>query len=167
MGSINENNKFVKSIQRVSWFQKSYLAGIMLLLVNAVLFFGSLGILNALMIYFGLYVHFFVMLVAVVLSIGSWIIVNKAWNGSNRGRIVIAGIGSSFYFVLTILFVYRYMSIEPYYPGEDTFMRALGLTLAGITTVIAWITCFVITGFSSMHKSNEKYNSTAEVKNSQ
>lgn len=167
MGSVNENNKLVKSLRRVSWFQKSYLAGIVLLLVNAVLFFGSLGILNALMLYFGLYVHFIVMLVAAVLSIASWMIVNRPWNGSNRGRIVIAGIGSSFYFVLTVLFVYRYMSIEPYYPGEDIFMRALGLMLAGFATAIAWITCFVITGFSSKYRSNEKYNSTAEVKNSQ
>ena len=152
VGSISENNIFVKWLQRSKWFQNRILAGGILFLMNGVLFMSTVGILYGLMIFFIPYVHFIVMIAAVVMSIWLWSIVHKAWKGSNKGRIVVASVGSSFYFVLTVLFVYMYVQIEPYYPGEDTFMRALGLSLASVVTAVACITCFVITGFPGTAK---------------
>ncbi|WP_052129969.1 hypothetical protein [Ureibacillus sinduriensis] len=165
---VNGNNALEKKLQKLKWFQKSYLAGIMLLLINAALFFGCLGILYALTLVFIPYIHLLVMIVAVVLSIWVWIGFNKAWMGSNGERIILALIGSSFYFGLTILFVYMYVGIEPYYPGEDTFMRSLGLLLASIITTVACIACFIITGFfNRILNSGEQYNTATKAKNSQ
>ncbi|WP_237658385.1 hypothetical protein [Ureibacillus xyleni] len=95
------------------------------------------------------FVHLFVMMLAVVVSIVFWMSVNKAWLNSNKNRIKMAAIGSSFYLLLTFLFLYLYVTIKPFYPGEDTFMRALGISLAMIVTFVAWICCFVITGFAA------------------
>ena len=167
VGSISENNKFVKNLQKTKWFQKSYWSGSLLFLVNAVLFFGTVGILYGLSLFFIPYIHIVVMIVAVVISVWIWTIFSKAFKDRNMGRMVMASVGSSFYFCLTVLFVYMYVSIEPYYPGEDTFMRALGLSLASIVTAVACVTCFVITGFTNKRISNEKYNSITEAKNSQ
>lgn len=166
----NENNIFVTRLQKSKWFQKSYVAGMMLCLINGILFFSTMGILYGLMMMYIPYVHLIVMALAVFSSLWLWTTFNKAWKGSNKERIVIASVGSSFYFGLTVLFVYMYVRIEPYYPGEDTFMRALGLTFASIVTAVACITCFLITGFTKQPKNLRhcgKYNSTTEAKNSQ
>ena len=88
------------------------------------------------------------MLSAVIISFALRSVVNKAWQGEKKERIIMATIGSSFYLILTAVFLYKYVTIEPYFPGEDTFMRALGLLLAIIVTSVAFISCFVITGFS-------------------
>ncbi|QCR31316.1 hypothetical protein [Lysinibacillus sp. SGAir0095] len=166
--SISGNNVLVKRLQKLQGFQKSYLAGFMLFLVNAILFMGCLLILYGLTLVFIPYVHFIVMIIGIVLSIWFWMEFNIAWIGSKKGRIILASIGSSFYFGLTILFVYMYVGIEPYYPGEDTFMRALGLALASIVTAVACITCFVITGFSNRNiNQGDKYSATTEARNSQ
>jgi hypothetical protein len=58
-----------------------------------------------------------------------------------------SGAGSSFYFLLSIVFSYWFFTIEPEYPGEDTFMRAVGLLFAIVVGLVAFITCFVMTGF--------------------
>lgn len=168
VGSINDNNRFVKWLQNSRWYQNSYLAGIVLFIANAVLFLTTIGILYVLMLFFIPYVHFIVMIIAIIFSVGIWIIFNKAWNGSKKEQIIMASLGSSFYFALTVLFVYMYVRIEPYYPGEDTFMRALGLSLAGFVTAVACISCFVMTGFQTRGNliSNGKYNSSNEAKNS-
>lgn len=167
-GNFSGTNALVKKLQKFKWFQKSYLAGVMLFLVNATLFFGCLGVLYVLTFVFIPYIHFLVMIMAVVLSIWFWIGCNKAYKGSNNERILLAIVGSSFYFGLTIIFVYMYVGIEPYYPGEDTFMRSLGLLLASIITAVACIVCFIITGFfNRILYPGEQYNTTAEAKNSQ
>ena len=61
-------------------------------------------------------------------------------------------IGSSFYGVLSILFIYWLVTLEPSYPGEDTFMQAIGLMLGTIVTTVAFITCFIITGYTAIGK---------------
>jgi len=163
---ISENNILLKWLQSSKWFQKSLLAGMFLFLINAVLFMSTMGILFGMMKFLIPYVHFVVMIAGVVVSIWLWSIINSACRSSNKGRIIMASVGSSFYFILTVLFVYMYATVEPYYPGEDTFMRALGLSLGGVVAAVACITCFAITGFSKQQR-NLKYNSTIEAKNSQ
>jgi hypothetical protein len=56
-----------------------------------------------------------------------------------------ASIGSSFYLLLGIFFLYKYMNLKPSYPGDDTFMAGIGLLFGIIVTLVAWITCFIFT----------------------
>ncbi len=67
---------------------------------------------------------------------------------NKKNRFKLGFIGSSFYLILTIVFIYGFMSLKPAYPGEDTFMSAIGLVFAIIVTAIAFIACLVYTGFS-------------------
>lgn len=60
-----------------------------------------------------------------------------------------AAIGSSFYSILTLLFAYQLVTLEPLYPGDDPFMRALGLYIGIIVTVVAFLSSFIITGFTN------------------
>lgn len=81
-------------------------------------------------------------------SIFSWVLINNAWQGTKRNRLKVGAVGSSFYIFLTFIFAYWFVTLKPSYPGEDTFMGAIGLIFAIIVTTVAFITCFVITGFS-------------------
>lgn len=50
---------------------------------------------------------------------------------------------------LFVIFIYWLVILKPSYPGEDTFMRAIGLVLGIIVTTVACISCFIITGYSN------------------
>jgi hypothetical protein len=65
-----------------------------------------------------------------------------------------ATVGSSFYVISSFLFIYWLVTLKPSYPGEDTFMRAIGLVLGVIVTTVAFISCFVITGYSNKKSVN-------------
>ncbi|MBL5766400.1 hypothetical protein MXL46_07625 [Heyndrickxia sporothermodurans] len=145
---LGENNKMVHKLQTANWYQNYWLAGIFLFGMNAVLFFATIGILYLLMFLIIPFIHIFIMLLAVFGSIYLWIIINKAWQGTKRNRLKMGAIGSSFYLILTVLFVFLFVTLKPSYPGEDTFMKAIGLLFAIIVTAVACITCFVFTGFS-------------------
>ncbi|MGX2960597.1 hypothetical protein JNUCC23_15185 [Peribacillus sp. JNUCC 23] len=143
-----EKNQKVNMLKSTMWFQNHWLAGIFLFVMNAVLFFSTCLVLYVLMYFIIPFVHILVMLFAVIGSIILWIVINKAWQGTKRNRWKMGTIGSSFYMFLTIIFVYWFVTIKPSYPGEDTFMRAIGLFFAIIVTTVAFITCLVITGLS-------------------
>lgn len=145
---FGENHKFVDRLRNAKWFQNYWLSGIFLFVLNAVLFFSTVLVLYGLMQLLIPFVHIIVMFLAVIGSIFSWFMINKAWVGVRSNRLKMAAIGSSFYIFLTSLFVYRFVTLKPSYPGEDTFMAAIGLGFAINVTTVAFITCFVITGFS-------------------
>ncbi|QQZ09915.1 hypothetical protein [Heyndrickxia vini] len=145
---IGENNKIVHKLQAAYWYQNHWLSGLFLFLVNAVLFFATIAILFALLYLFIPIVHILVMFFAVFGSILLWIIINKAWQGTKRNQLKMGAIGSSFYLLLTFVFLIWFITLKPSYPGEDTFMEAIGLLFAIIVTSVACITCFVFTGCS-------------------
>ena len=89
------------------------------------------------------------MFFAVIGSLFLWIIINKGWQGTKRNRLKMGAVGSSFYIILSLLFFYMLVTLKPSYPGEDTFMRAIGLNLGIAVTTVAFISCFVLTGFSN------------------
>jgi hypothetical protein len=91
------------------------------------------------------YLHLFVMGAAPIISIWFWSLMNVSWKGSKGNRIKMASIGSSFYLLLGIFFLYKYMNLKPSYPGDDTFMAGIGLLFGIIVTLVAWITCFIFT----------------------
>lgn len=146
--AFGEGNKLVSGLQNAKWFQNHWLSGIFLFILNAVLFFSTVLILKGLMYLLIPFVHVIVMFMAVIASILSWFIINRAWQGTKRNRLIMAAIGSSFYIFTTLLFIYWYVTLKPAFPGDDLFMAAIGLTFSIIVTVVACITCFIITGFS-------------------
>ena len=146
---MGDHNKFVHKLQNAVWFQNFRLAGLLLFLLN-----GALFLLTALILYLFTYlfipfVHLFIMIFAVLASFYLWIIFNKAWQGSNRERLKVGAIGSSFYGILGLLFIYWLMTLKPLYPGDDSFMRAFGLYAGILVTTVAFFSSFIITGFTN------------------
>jgi hypothetical protein len=92
------------------------------------------------------------MVLAVFGSLFLWMIVNKAWQGTNANRIKMSILGSSFYILLSILFLYWLLNLEPSYPGEDLFMRSMGLMLGLMVSIVAFLSCLITTGFSFKSK---------------
>lgn len=144
---LEKDNKLVHKLKNTMWFQNHWLSGIFLFVMNGVLFFLTGLVLYLLMYFLIPYIHLLIMFCAVIGSIFLWILINKAWQGSKRNRLKIGIVGSSFYIFLTCIFLYLLVTLKPSYPGEDTFMGAIGLVFAIIVTIVAFITCFVITGF--------------------
>ena len=145
---VKQNNKLVYKLKNAKWFQNYLLSGIFLFVMNAILFFLTVLVLYVLMYFLIPFVHLLVMFLAVIGSIFLWIVINKAWQGTKRNRLKMAIIGSSFYICLTSIFFYWLVVLKPSYPGDDTFMRVIGLVFAITVTVVAFTTCLVITGFS-------------------
>lgn len=148
IGIIGDNNKPVKKLKNAKWFQKPLSAGMFLFTLNAVLFSFACLLLYILTYFQIPYLHLIVMLFAVVTSVFCWIVVNQAWQGSKKSRLKFGLIGSSFYLLLTIIFIFRFATSEPAYRNEDTFMSAIGLIFIIIITAIAFTTSLVFTGFS-------------------
>lgn len=145
---FGKDNRLVLKLKNAKWFQNHWIAGIFVFSMNAILFVLTGSLLYLLMFFSIPFVHLLVMVFAVMGSIFSWILINKAWKGTKRNRLKVGAIGSSFYIFLTFIFAYWFVTLKPSYPGEDTFMGAIGLVFAIIVTTVAFITCFVITGFS-------------------
>ena len=147
-GLFGSQNKFVHALKTAKWFQNYWFSGIFLFAINAFLFCSAGLLLYVLTFFLIPYLHLLVMSAAVIGSIYLWMMLNFAWIGLKTDRLKMAAIGSSFYVILSIIFMYWLVTLEPVYPGEDTFMRWIGLIFAIIITTTAAITCFVITGFS-------------------
>jgi uncharacterized membrane protein len=148
VNTIKTNNQLVLKLNHSTWFQNYWLAGIFLFLINAVLFSLTFLVLYALMFLVIPYIHLLVMFLAVIASVFFWLIMNKAWRGTKIDRFKMGFVGSSFYMILTIIFSYMLVTLEPAYPGEDTFMRFIGIVFAIIVAVVAFVTCLVMTGFT-------------------
>ncbi|MEK4080630.1 hypothetical protein [Solibacillus sp. FSL K6-1126] len=152
---FGENNILLFKLKNAGWFQNYWLAGIMLFITNAILFF-STALLIYLLSYFLIpYVHLLVMILAVIGSIFLWIIINKTWQGTRKNRLKMATVGSSFYMILSLILIYMLVTLEPAYPGDDPFMRAIGLFMGIVVTTVAFISCLIFTGFSIKKEVNE------------
>ena len=152
---LGNYNSLVDKLGRLHWFQHHLLAGLSLFGINAGLFFLTGAILYFLMFLMIPYLHLVIMFLAVITSVYIWIVINKAWRGSKLNRMKLGSVGSSFYLILSLVFIYMMITLEPQYPGEDTFMRYIGLFFAAFVTTVAFITCFYITGFSKTKGKNE------------
>ena len=94
------------------------------------------------------------MILAVIGSIFLWIIVNKTWQGTRRNRLKMAAVGSSFYMILSLILIYMLVTLEPAYPGDDPFMRAIGFFMGIVVTIVAFISCFIFIGISNKKEVN-------------
>ncbi len=141
------NNRLTKWMASQKWFRSPWLSGGLVFLMNALYFGLTILILYLLMLIHIPYIHLIVMLSAVIVSILSWVTVGSSYEGTKRSRYKLGTLGSSFYLIMFLIFLYMYINIEPSYPGEDTFMAAIGLIMAMIVTVVATIICFVCVSF--------------------
>ncbi|MBG9930933.1 hypothetical protein ABD94_08100 [Bacillus aryabhattai] len=147
LSRIKQEGRWVQTLQKKSWFESPYSSGIILFLWNTLMtgvvaFF--IFILTKVNIPF---LHLVILGIGTIISIWAWSIFNIAWIGSRKNRFKMASIGSSFYAILGVYALYRYLTLKPSYPGEDLFMAALGLMAVLIIAVVALLTCFVFTGF--------------------
>ncbi|WP_052947323.1 hypothetical protein [Aneurinibacillus tyrosinisolvens] len=78
---------------------------------------------------------------AVAASILGWMWFGKNWSGSFKERMQIAATGSGFYWLLAAFAVYRLLTLEPQFPGDDTFMAAVGLFMLLVITGGAAVLC--------------------------
>ncbi|MFF2874991.1 hypothetical protein ACFVR2_01585 [Gottfriedia sp. NPDC057991] len=145
---LSENNKLIFKLKNTSWFQNHLMSGIFLFIVNATLFFSTCLIIYLLTYLLIPFLHLLVMILAIFGSFFLWIIVNKAWQGTNANRIKMSILGSSFYILLSILFLYWLLNLESSYPGEDLFMRSIGLMFGLMVSIVAFLSCLITTGFS-------------------
>ena len=145
---LGEDNFLINRLKNAEWFQNYWLAGLFLFIMNAILFFSTTVIIYLLSYFLIPYVHLLVMVLAVIGSIFLWIIINKTWQGTKRNRLKLAVIGSSFYLILSLMLIYMLVTLEPSFPGDDPFMRAIGIFFGIVVTTVAFISCFIFTGFS-------------------
>ncbi|WP_433747494.1 hypothetical protein [Falsibacillus pallidus] len=145
---VGKENRFVHKLRNAEWFQNHWLSGLFLFGLNAVLFFSTVLLIYLLMKLMIPFIHLFVMFMAVGASIYLWILIHKAWGGSRKNRLKMSAVGSSFYLILTIIFVFWLKNLKPAYHGDDMFMASIGLIIATIVTTVAFLTCFGIKGFS-------------------
>lgn len=143
---VGSHNPFVKKLQETRWMENHWLSGIFVFIMNAFLFFTTGLILYGVIPLAIPFIHFLVMVLAVVLSLYFWVIINQSWQGKKENRLKMGTVGSSFYLMLAVYVGYKLATLEPLFPGDDTFMRAIGLIFVIIVAIVAFATCFIITG---------------------
>lgn len=149
---IGENHKLVQKLKNNRWFQNYWKAGFFLFILNATLFCITIAIFIILGFLIIPIIHLLVMVLAVLGSFFLWIIVNKAWQGTNGNRLKMSILGSSFYVILSFLLLYWLLTLKPSYQGEDMFMSSIGLMFGLIVSVVAFISCLITTGFTFNRK---------------
>ncbi len=151
---VSNDNKMVQQLKNASWYQNHWVGGVVLFVVNTVLFTSTV---------FGLYLAIFfsmsfILLIAILFgvigSIYSWSILNNAWQGTKRNRLKMGLVGSSFYALLTLALAYLWVTLKPSNPGEDTFMGGIGLVFGMIVTLVAFTVCFIVTSYSKKEEDN-------------
>jgi hypothetical protein len=148
LGEMRKINQLANTLKSKKLFHHYWATGILSFFMNALLIFFTMLVLYGIQLLFIPFIHVIVMVLAVGLSLFFWQLINLTWQGKARDRLKVGMIGSSFYFFLTLFFIYKNVTIESMYPGDDPFMRAIGFMLGMMVTSIAFLTCFFITGFA-------------------
>lgn len=149
---IRDKSALIQKLRNVSWFKSHWRTGFFLFFMNAVLF-----TFTGLFLYIVTLVHIpFIYLIGpvlgVIMSILLWIIIRKEWQGTKVDRLKMGLTGSGFYAMLALLFIFWLASIKPSFPGEDMMMHAMGLLMGSVVTIVAFVICFGITGFTQGDK---------------
>ncbi|SFA71181.1 MULTISPECIES: hypothetical protein [unclassified Bacillus (in: firmicutes)] len=139
--SSNFDIPFIRLISKQTWFSNPWLSGIFLFFVNVVLFGATALLLLVLTKFTVPFLHILIMVAAVAISILAWKTISRSWHGTKKDRIKMGVVGSSFYLFLTLWIAYEWFNLKPKFPGDDTFMAAVGLTFGFIVTIVAFITC--------------------------
>jgi hypothetical protein len=142
------DSKVMERLSKRKWFKNPWKTGTFLFIVNAFLFVTTALFLYIVSLLFIPFLHLLIMLAAMLVSLYLWVLISRYWEGTRFNRYKMGLVGSSFYGILSLIILYRYLNLKPAFPGDDIFMAALGLFFALIVTTVAFITCFSITSFT-------------------
>lgn len=138
----------VQKLSNARWFQNEWYSGIFLFFLNAILFSVAVSLIFLSGMLTIPFLHLVIMLLATIVSIYLWIAIHNAGDKGKRERLIMSVIGSSFYLLLLLFCVYRIATLGPGTPENDTFIAFIGLSFALFVSVVAFVTCFCITGLS-------------------
>jgi len=145
LANINPKSNLSLKFQSTDWFQNPIYSGGFIFFMNAIYFSIAL-LLIFLSNKAGLHFLYFLIVFAVMfLSIWFWCLINVSWKGRIGERIMMASIGSSFYLLVGLYFLYNYLK-------HNNPSNAFGLLLGIIVSVIACITCFLFTALEKKVK---------------
>jgi hypothetical protein len=148
----SDNNKLVLYLRKAKWFENHWLAGLALFALNFVLFSLTVAFIYTLMYFLIPFLHIVIMLLAVICSIILWKNFSFAWQGKKNNRLIMSLFGSSFYFILSVIFIYMLVTLKPSFEGDDTLMASVGLFMAITVCSVAFILCFYICYFRGENK---------------
>ncbi|AXI00192.1 hypothetical protein DV702_10945 [Sporosarcina sp. PTS2304] len=148
IGIVSPANFLARKLAAAYWFQQTVWSSLFLFLLNALLFSATAAILFILSYAFIPFLHLPVMIGAVLCSLFSWISIYHADRKSRKQRLVMAGLGSSFYLCLFAFITYRIFTpiIGTEISEQDDFMEFIGLFFMGLVSLTAWFVCLLITG---------------------
>src|SRR5699024_6627470 len=146
---IRSDSFLVKKLSSATWFKSPWKSGLFLFVLNTVLFSVSLLLIIGVGYLQIPFIHLFVMAAAVLVSFYLWNIVYICWEGTSKCRLMQGFIGSVFYLILTINFIYMIVTMDPEMPEEDSFMGFIVFSMGGFVTLVAYIACFFTTGFTA------------------
>ncbi|MMZ55460.1 hypothetical protein D1872_173140 [compost metagenome] len=139
------------AMEKNIWLQNPWRCGFVVFGFNAVLFtlvlaiaWGSMmasatsGILIPLFLYAP---------VAVAVSILGWLWIGRIRRHSFADRAKVALTGSGFYWLLSVAAWIRLQTLEPRFPGEDTFMAAIGFVFLLMIACVAAFLCTLLLGW--------------------
>jgi hypothetical protein len=148
----SDKNKLILYLREAKWFENHWLAGLALFLINFFLFSLTVAIIYTLMYFLIPFLHIVIMLLAVIFSILLWKNFSIAWRGKKSSRLIMSLFGSSFYLILSTIFIYMLITLKPSFEGDDTLMASVGLFMAITVCSVAFILCFYICYFKGRNK---------------
>jgi len=134
------STRFIKVNFTVKYqFQSPFTVGGVILAINILLI-----TITALGVFFIPFSTPVFIVLSPVASVIAWVYIKQCFPKPILKRLSAILIGQSVYMILFIYFFYKNQHLVPLYPGEDTFMRGLGLLIGMIVcigaTVIGLIT---------------------------
>lgn len=146
MKVVSPTNPMIQKLKKWALFENPWRSGFLLFGCNLFLFTSISGLLYMQMLFLLPYIHIVIMLLGVLTSLYCWLVLFHCYYGPEKGRLIMGTIGSGFYLILLILCIYRLLTLTPNFPGDDTFMAAVGIVFGIIVTITACVCCFIFTG---------------------
>jgi len=147
---IGEHNKLVQTLKQKKFFQSYLLGGVILFFINGLLFV----VFSLLIFLVGAFIripflHIFFMIVAGLVAFYTWGVIYHVWEGTAKERLKMGLIGSSFFGILAIQFIYSLLTFKPSSEVGDLVMATVGLWFGIIVTLLAFISCFIYTALEN------------------
>lgn len=158
----NKPNKLFHLLVGLRFSHNPWRFGLLVALGNLIIF-GSVIVMYLLAIVINLGILILLIaIIGIVASIWYWIQIGVTWSGTTRDRVIMSLIGSVFYWLLLITFMYMYLTLTPQFEGDDTFMAAIGLFIGmiiSITAALCNISIILYCGKVKEHTKNESERS--------
>lgn len=147
---IGTDYKFINKIKIRKWIESYWISGMAFFFLNALLFYLVNVILYLLSLVrfqlhsFGLIVGTFVLMMGITGGFFLWFIIRNLWRGTTVNRLKMSIIGSSFYAIVELVCIYKF--INESYPFPNMELYYANLTYVIVSAVI-FLASFTVTGF--------------------